>query len=158
MAHGVRRGATDACYAQIVQGLPRPLHREKTRRRPLGFLGYNRILMAIVKKRLTSNVPGEFYVDSTCIDCDACRQLVPEVFEDDGYQSFVLAQPQGEEARRKALRALLACPTGSIGTAGRNGANGVIGDFPLRLEDEVYYCGFNSEKSYGGNRDRKSVV
>ena len=24
-------------------------------------------------------------------------------------------------------------------------------DFPLTVEDEVYYCGFNSAKSYGGN-------
>ena len=31
--------------------------------------------MADRTKRLPENVPGEFFVDSTCIDCDAC---VPE--------------------------------------------------------------------------------
>src|SRR6185312_11607009 len=27
----------------------------------------------------------------------------------------------------------------------------VMADFPLPLEEPVYYCGFNSPKSYGGN-------
>ena len=46
---------------------------------------------------------------------------------------------------------MLACPTGSIGTRGSNQARDVRHDFPLRIEGEVYYCGFNSPKSYGGN-------
>jgi hypothetical protein len=36
--------------------------------------------MANIKKRLPENVEGEFFVDSTCIDCDACRQLAPGTF------------------------------------------------------------------------------
>jgi ferredoxin len=40
--------------------------------------------MADVKKILPENVKGEFFVDSTCIDCDACRQLAPEVFASSG--------------------------------------------------------------------------
>ena len=35
------------------------------------------------------NVDGEFFVDSTCIDCDACRQIAPAVFHDIGDQSAV---------------------------------------------------------------------
>ena len=31
--------------------------------------------MANPKKRVPENVPGDFFVDSTCIDCDACRQI-----------------------------------------------------------------------------------
>ena len=27
------------------------------------------------RKRVPENVPGGFFVDSTCIDCDACRQI-----------------------------------------------------------------------------------
>ena len=107
--------------------------------------------MANVAKRVPENVPGEFFVDSTCIDCDTCRQLAPATFGETGSSAFVRAQPQTAEARRRALRALLACPTGSIGTLRRNRAKAVLGDFPLRLEDEVFYCGFNSPKSYGGN-------
>ena len=36
--------------------------------------------MANVKKRVRENVPGDFFVDSTCIDCDACRQIAPAVW------------------------------------------------------------------------------
>lgn len=107
--------------------------------------------MANMKKRLPNNVEGEFFVDATCINCDACRQLAPETFNEYGDYSFVYAQPRTEEEGRKALRALLACPTGSIGTTGKNESKVVMDDFPLQLEDEVYYCGFNSPKSYGGN-------
>ena len=31
--------------------------------------------MANLKKRVPENFPGDFFVDSTCIDCDACRQI-----------------------------------------------------------------------------------
>ena len=72
--------------------------------------------MADIKRRFPENVPGEFFVDSTCIDCDTCRQLAPETFEDAGEHSFVQVQPYTAEQQRQALRALLACPTGSIGT------------------------------------------
>src|SRR3954466_16221913 len=107
--------------------------------------------MAKPTLRVVENVPGEFYVDSTCIDCDACRQLAPDVFSDAGDHSYVHAQPQSREAERAALRALIACPTASIGTMHRSRAAEVVGDFPLEIEDGVYYCGFNSQKSYGGN-------
>lgn len=107
--------------------------------------------MANIKKRLPDNVEGEFFVDSTCIDCDACRQLAPDTFAESAEYSFVYAQPRTELAQRRALRAQLACPTGSIGTLHQNSAKAVMGDFPLQIEDEVYYSGFNSPKSFGGN-------
>jgi glyoxylase-like metal-dependent hydrolase (beta-lactamase superfamily II) len=53
--------------------------------------------------------------------------------------------------RRQALQALLACPTGSIGCLGDDDVKAVTKDFPLLIEEPVYYCGFNSPKSYGGN-------
>ncbi len=46
---------------------------------------------------------------------------------------------------------MLSCPTGSIGTTGVNLASIVKNDFPLPIEGDVFYCGFNSQKSYGGN-------
>jgi glyoxylase-like metal-dependent hydrolase (beta-lactamase superfamily II)/ferredoxin len=107
--------------------------------------------MANRNKRWPENVSGEFFVDTTCIDCDTCRQLAPETFEDAGEYSYVYVQPQTAEQRRNALRALLACPTGSIGTLHPKHAREVMADFPLHLEDGVYYTGFNSPKSYGGN-------
>lgn len=94
---------------------------------------------------------GEFFVDTTCINCDTCRQLAPATFADSGEYSYVYHQPENNQERRMATRALLSCPTGSIGTQGDNLARDVMQDFPLLLEAPVYYNGFNSPHSYGGN-------
>jgi glyoxylase-like metal-dependent hydrolase (beta-lactamase superfamily II)/ferredoxin len=107
--------------------------------------------MADFKKQVAENVPGEFFVDSTCINCDTCRQLAPAVFEDGGETSFVKTQPHSPGEIRASTQALLACPTGSIGTLHGNHSSEVMGDFPLLMEEDVFYCGFNSPKSFGGN-------
>jgi len=109
--------------------------------------------MADPHKRLDTNRAGNFYVDATCINCDACRQLAPASFEEVGDYSAVVHQPATESETRQAYRALLACPTGSIGTEQNDQTllNGAKADFPLLMEDGVYYCGFNSEKSFGAN-------
>ena len=109
--------------------------------------------MADPKKRLDSNTAGNFYVDSTCINCDTCRQLAPKSFEEVGEYSAVVQQPEGDEQSHRAYQALLACPVGSIGTEHGDKASlhTAMASFPLRLEDSVYYCGFNSEKSFGAN-------
>jgi len=106
--------------------------------------------VASLEKIVPQNVPGDWFVDSTCIDCDTCRQLAPGVFGETGEYSFVKRQPgAGEE--RAALQALVSCPTGSIGTRGSNDAKATMADFPLLIEGDVFYCGFTSPKSYGGS-------
>jgi glyoxylase-like metal-dependent hydrolase (beta-lactamase superfamily II)/ferredoxin len=106
--------------------------------------------MANVKKSVPQNVASDIFVDSTCIDCDTCRQIAPGVFGQAAETSFVKAQPATNLDRRHALQALLACPTGSIGCRGDNDVKAVMKDFPLLIEEPVYYCGYNSPKSYGG--------
>src|SRR4051812_13000630 len=107
--------------------------------------------MANIRKSVPENVPGDFFVDSTCIDCDTCRQLTPAVFGEAPGHAFVHSQPGTSEDRRRALQALVCCPTGSIGTLGDDRPQFVMDDFPLALEEPVYYCGFTSPKSYGGS-------
>src|SRR5262245_1581144 len=109
--------------------------------------------MANPKKRLDSNVAGNFYVDATCINCDTCRQLAPASFEEVGEFSAVTTQPKGDDFVHQAYQALLACPVGSIGTehSDRRQLNEAMASFPLLLEGGVFYCGFNSEKSFGAN-------
>jgi len=107
--------------------------------------------MANVGKSVHENVPGEFFVDSTCIDCDACRQIAPAVFAEGPGHSFVHRQPEAPTDRRDAVHALLSCPTGSIGCQGTVDVKGTAADFPLTVEEPVSYCGYNSPKSYGGN-------
>lgn len=104
-----------------------------------------------VKRRLNTNVPGDFYVNSACIDCDTCRQLAPATFRAVGGYSAVMQQPSTEAERRLACHALAACPTAAIVSESKDGLAAAIGDFPLPVEDNVYYCGFTSDKSYGGS-------
>ena len=57
--------------------------------------------MAAWAKRLAENVPGDFFVDSTCIDCGTCRQVAPATFADGRDASYVHSQPGGaDEAHR----------------------------------------------------------
>ena len=109
--------------------------------------------MADQKKRLDSNVPGNFFVDATCINCDTCRQLAPSSFEEIGDYSAVSRQPDGDTHVHQAYQALLACPVGSIGTeqSDKSRLQTAMASFPLKLEQGVSYCGFNSEKSFGAN-------
>jgi glyoxylase-like metal-dependent hydrolase (beta-lactamase superfamily II)/ferredoxin len=106
--------------------------------------------MADPNEAVPENVAGDFFVDASCIDCDTCRQLAPRVFGQAPDTAFVERQPVSEFDRRAALHALLSCPTGSIGTRGDDDPAAAIDDFPLAVEEPVYYCGFNSRKSYGG--------
>jgi glyoxylase-like metal-dependent hydrolase (beta-lactamase superfamily II)/ferredoxin len=105
--------------------------------------------MADIRRRLAENVPGDFFVDETCIDCDACRQIAPTVFRDHGEQSSVFHQPVNDEETRLASMALVACPTGSIGTLRKQDARTAIEAFPVQVADNVYFCGFTSEDSFG---------
>jgi glyoxylase-like metal-dependent hydrolase (beta-lactamase superfamily II)/ferredoxin len=105
--------------------------------------------MASLALRLPGNVPGDFFVDSTCIDCDACRQIAPETFAEDDEYSIVFSQPDSDEENRKALMALVACPTGSIGTVEHHDVHAGIDAFPLQVADNVYFCGFTAEASFG---------
>jgi glyoxylase-like metal-dependent hydrolase (beta-lactamase superfamily II)/ferredoxin len=105
--------------------------------------------MANIAHRLPENVGDDFYVDSTCIDCDACRQIAPNIFRDHGDQSSVYHQPESEEETRRALMAVVACPTGSIGTTRKHDARTGIDAFPTLISENVYFCGYTSESSFG---------
>lgn len=76
--------------------------------------------MANVDDRLPENVPGKWYVDSSCIDCDVCRTTAPDNFkqnEDEGY-SFVYKQPENDEELARCEEAKAACPVEAIGDDG----------------------------------------
>ncbi len=103
--------------------------------------------MAQPALRLDANIPGDFYVDSTCIDCDACRVFAPTVFSDEADQSFVFHQPETAEELLAAQKALVTCPTSSIGSA--SGARAAVDALPELIEDDVYRCGYASESSFG---------
>jgi glyoxylase-like metal-dependent hydrolase (beta-lactamase superfamily II)/ferredoxin len=107
--------------------------------------------MADRANSLPENVAGPFFVDSTCIDCDTCRQIAPATFGETGEFSYVQGQPRDADEERAAYRALVACPTGSIGAVGKSGAKRAVEEFPWPVAEGVWYCGFASRKSFGGS-------
>src|SRR5438552_6406101 len=107
--------------------------------------------MADPKKRLAGNVPGDFYVDSSCIDCDLCRQIAPSVFREEDGASIVRRQPVAPEEVRRAEMALVTCPTASIGTETKRDLKAAIDAFPERIAEGISFCGFASEDSYGAS-------
>lgn len=106
--------------------------------------------MAHLTARRSQNVEGDIYVDSSCIDCDTCRWMAPDVFTREGGQSAVFHQPETEAERLAALQAVLACPTASIGTVEPpKDMKAAQASFPIAITENVYHCGYHSEKSYG---------
>src|SRR6516162_8283360 len=105
--------------------------------------------MASLQRSYPSNAPGSFFVDDTCIDCDLCRQISPTVFTEESDHSIVDKQPKSAFETKRAGMALVACPTGSIGTREKTDIRAAIDAFPENVEENVYFCGFASPNSYG---------
>ncbi len=76
--------------------------------------------MADIDEKTEKNVPGKFYVDSNCIDCDLCRESAPDFFsrDDDEGMSFVCKQPVTDEEIAACTEAMEGCPVQAIGDDG----------------------------------------
>lgn len=105
--------------------------------------------MASVTNRLSNSVEGNYYVDSTCINCDTCREIAPNVFQEKEGYSIVIKQPETDTEILNTKHAIFACPSGSIGSVDYFDRDEIRNDFPIKIDDNVYYNGFNSPKSYG---------
>lgn len=105
--------------------------------------------MASLAQRLPDNVPGDYFVDDTCIDCDACRIFAPAVFSDKGDQSAVYHQPVTDEELLAAQKALISCPTASIGTSAKLDMRPALAALPELITGDVYRCGYAAESSFG---------
>ena len=76
--------------------------------------------MAEIENKYAQNVPGPFYVDDQCIDCDLCRETAPANFTrlDDRGHSYVCKQPITPEEEVLCRQALEGCPVEAIGDNG----------------------------------------
>ena len=107
--------------------------------------------MANIKKALSENIKGNYFVDSSCINCGVSRHYAPEVFGDTGIYSFVKKQPQNEKEEQAAQQALLACPTASIGMKEKQDLTTSRNSFPIPMAKGVYLNGFNHRNSFGAH-------
>jgi len=101
--------------------------------------------------RHPAGAPGPWFVDDRCIDCDAARHVAPGLIArnpSDGVSVFT-RQPATEEEVAMAWRAVLVCPTRSVGHESiRQPPPGV---FPHDLGDDVHRLGHNAESSFGAH-------
>ncbi|MFA5262691.1 MAG: ferredoxin [Opitutaceae bacterium] len=76
--------------------------------------------MANKAEKWPSNVPGKFYVDQQCIDCDLCRETAPNFFmrNDEGGYTFVNKQPVTDDEIAQCTEAQDGCPVEAIGNDG----------------------------------------
>lgn len=76
--------------------------------------------MADPNDKVADSVPGKWYVDTQCIDCDLCRTTAPNNFKqnpDEGF-SFVYKQPDSEDEEKLCKDAMDECPVEAIGNDG----------------------------------------
>jgi glyoxylase-like metal-dependent hydrolase (beta-lactamase superfamily II)/ferredoxin len=106
--------------------------------------------MAHLTNRRPQNTPGNFYVDTSCIDCDTCRWMAPNTFNRIDSQSAVNYQPETEGDRLLAMQALLSCPTASIGTVEKpQDIKAAQASIPISVVNNIYHCGYHAENSFG---------
>ena len=107
--------------------------------------------MARLDARHPAGAPGPWFVDDRCIDCDAARHVAPGLIErnaGDGVSYFV-RQPETDAEIDMAWRAVLVCPTRSVGHEIERRPPRRV--FPQPLGDDVYRLGHNSRDSFGAH-------
>ena len=106
--------------------------------------------MARVADRNPAGAPGDWFVDTTCIDCDAARQVAPGLIGTDASgRSVFLRQPETDEDVRMAWRAVEVCPTRSVGHLTIRRPPEPV--FPHDLGDGVFRLGHNARSSFGAH-------
>jgi ferredoxin len=79
-----------------------------------------RIAMAEFRYRYAENVPGKYYTDIRCLDCDFCREIAPTVFRRDDVHdsSYVFQQPSTAAEIALVEQCVARCPCEAIGADG----------------------------------------
>ena len=119
----------------------------------IGFHGVESMALPSKETR-AQNVAGNLFVDESCIDCDVCRWMCPNVFSRKGIKSAVTQQPLTDDDKLSAYAAMVACPVGSIRTHQPDPlVKDAIDLFPAEIDPinipGVMHLGFHSKDSYG---------
>src|SRR6266704_2892055 len=100
--------------------------------------------MAKLSERNPASAPGDWYIDRR-----ASREVAPGLIVHRKGKSVFARQPAGEDEERAAWRAVLVCPTASVGTGSHRAQPPDL--FPQELAPGVYRCGYNAESSFGAH-------
>lgn len=76
--------------------------------------------MADLSQKWKDNIAGKYFVDQSCIACDACVLAAPNNFsmhEEDGH-AFLTKQPGSTQEEAACKEAMEGCPVEAIGDNG----------------------------------------
>ena len=105
--------------------------------------------MAKRADRNRNSAPGDWYIDTHCIDCVASREVAPGLIVRRGGKSVFARQPANAQEEIAAWRAVLVCPTASVGSETHHAQP--PGLFPHELAPGIYRCGYNARSSFGAH-------
>ena len=76
--------------------------------------------MADRVSKQSQNVPGAWYVDTTCTMCRMCLEEAPNLLKtnEDETAVYFFKQPEGDPEAAAAQRSMEVCPTLAIGDDG----------------------------------------
>lgn len=107
--------------------------------------------MGNFKQRHPEGTVGALFTDLSCIDCGTCYHLGPALFhEHHDDKSIVVKQPENLDEWSEAKRAILSCPTNSIGVhEAPDFFKTIDAKLPLHIDENVHYLGFTARESFG---------
>ncbi|MGH8727198.1 MAG: MBL fold metallo-hydrolase [Burkholderiales bacterium] len=100
-------------------------------------------------RRNPDSAPGDWYIDTECINCGASRGVAPGLIVERHDKSVFARQPVNIAEEQAAWRAKLVCPTASVRSETHK--ERPPGLFPQELAPGVYRCGFNARSSWGAH-------
>lgn len=100
--------------------------------------------------RNPDSAPGDWYIDTACIDCGASRHVAANLIVWRNGKSVFARQPASAEERLAAWRAVLVCPTASVRSETKQPRPQAT-IFPQEMTQGVWRCGFNARSSFGAH-------
>src|SRR3954452_22586191 len=100
--------------------------------------------------RNPDSAPGDWYIDTACIDCGAARHVAPDLIVEQNGKSVFARQPATPEERLAARRAVLVCPPAPVRSETKQ-PRPQAGIFPEEMTDGVWRCRFNARSSFGAH-------
>jgi glyoxylase-like metal-dependent hydrolase (beta-lactamase superfamily II) len=100
--------------------------------------------------RNPDSAPGDWFIDTECIDCGAACHVAPGLIVERNGRSVFARQPGTPEEQLAAWRAVLVCPTGSVRSETKQ-PRPADRLFPQAITEEVWRCGFNARSSFGAH-------
>lgn len=102
------------------------------------------------RTRNPDSAPGNWYIDTACIDCGAACHVAPDLIVERNGKSVFARQPVTPEEELAAWRAVLVCPTASVRSETKQPRPDAV-VFPQPITEGVWRCGFNARSSFGAH-------